>query len=509
MAPGDDHIPTLAELRQSRGRKRSPRASVPEPPPALFDLFSAEPPAPAPVPVPTPTLRAARAPLPPPEPVAPKIWTVHELVSRARGLIETTFRSISVEGEISNWRPAGSGHCYFTLNDGAAQLQIVMFRAQAIRLSFRPKDGDAVRITGSISIYESRGQLQMVADRMEQVGLGALLAATRELKERLRREGLFDRKRPLPAFPKCIGVVTSLQGAALRDIVKVCRRRHAAVNLLIYPAAVQGPRCAIEVARGIRWFSAHPERADVVLVARGGGSWEDLHGFDDEGIARAIAACALPVISGIGHATDSVIADAAADVCAPTPSAAAELVTAAHFQVEARVDRLASRVLRAGRYEILRARQRFAPLSADALLRRAQDALYRRAQRLDELEYRLDAASARNLRARHDRLTRLEMRMRRREPSAILAADRQRLATLETRLARTAGNLLQSRSARLDRASVRLDAMSPLRVLDRGYALLYSTEGKLVRQAADVHSGQTILARTARGRIRARVEYTE
>jgi exodeoxyribonuclease VII large subunit len=344
-----DEIPTLAELRGARGRRaRQPAAGSSAP--TLFDAPMDTAPAP-----PTKEARARKAAAGVAETAVaeetkvssvsePRVWSVGELVRQVRGLVERSYGQISVKGEISNWRPATSGHCYFTLKDRDAQLSIVIFRRQASLLRFQPKDGDAVRLRGQLSVYESRGQMQLVAEWMEQVGLGAMLAAVRALKERLRHEGLFDRKRPLPEFPRCIGIVTSLQGAALRDIVKVCRRRHAAVKLLIYPAAVQGARCATEVAAGVRWFSAHPKQADVVIVARGGGSWEDLHGFDDEDVARAIAACAVPVISGIGHATDTTIADAAADVCAPTPSAAAELVTAAQHQVEARVDRLHSRL---------------------------------------------------------------------------------------------------------------------------------------------------------------------
>ncbi|MEO6922500.1 MAG: exodeoxyribonuclease VII large subunit, partial [Bryocella sp.] len=195
-----------------------------------------------------------------------KVWSVGDLVRHVRGIIESNFSSVTVDGEISNWRPAGSGHCYFTLKDGSGQLSAVMFRKQASLLRFRPKDGDAVRVRGQVSVYEERGQMQVLVESMEEIGQGALLAAVQRLKERLRAEGLFERHRPLPAFPKCIGVVTSLQGAALRDIVKVCRRRHAAVNLLIYPAAVQGPRCAAEVIAGINWFSNNPQHADVVLV---------------------------------------------------------------------------------------------------------------------------------------------------------------------------------------------------------------------------------------------------
>ena len=287
--------------------------------------------------------------------------------------------------------------------------------------------------------------MQLIGESMEQVGLGALLAATRELKERLRREGLFDQKRPLPAFPRCIGLITSEQGAALRDIVKVCRRRHAAVNLLVYPVAVQGPNCAVQVAAALRWFSLHPERADVVLLARGGGSWEDLHGFDDERVARAIVACELPVVSGIGHATDSTIADAAADLCAPTPSAAAELLTAAHHRIEDQVARLANRLVRAGRFELLRARQRYARLSAEGMLRRAEMALGRRAQRLDELTFKTRGAALSRLAASQIRLRAAEVRLRENNPALRLASLRQRSASASERLQRTGPGLVAAR----------------------------------------------------------------
>jgi exodeoxyribonuclease VII large subunit len=353
--------------------------------------------------------------------------------------------------------------------------------------------------------------MQLIAETMEQQGLGALLAAVRELKERLRREGLFDRKRPLPAFPRCIGVVTSLQGAALRDIVKVCRRRHAAVNLLIYPAAVQGPRCAAEVSAGLRWFSlnakpsAHPGQVDVVIVARGGGSWEDLHGFDDEQVARAIAACTIPVIAGIGHATDSTIADAAADVCAPTPSAAAELVTAAQHRVDEQLQRLRSRLERAGSYEILRARQRLSRLSAEVVLERVRDGLGQRMQRLDELEFRAESAIQSRLRTRADRLTRLESRLRRQHPSLRLAESQRRLQALRMRLETGSSRISAVNQARLERASSRLHALSPLRVLERGYALVYGPDGRLLRSATEIAEGEDLIAQLAAGRLRARV----
>ncbi len=443
-----------------------------------------------------------------------KVWTVAGLVREVRGLIESRYARVTVEGEISNWRPAASGHCYFTLKDGAAQLSVVMFRREARLTRFKPKDGDAVRLRGQVSVYESRGQMQLIAETMELAGIGAQLAAVQELKSRLKREGVFDNKRPLPAFPRCIGVVTSLQGAALRDIVKVCKRRHAAVNLLVYPAAVQGPRCAVEIAAGVRWFSGRSgrgeaARVDVVIVARGGGSWEDLHGFDDERVARAIAACTVPVVAGIGHATDTTIADAAADVCAPTPSAAAELVTAAQHRVEDRISRLHGRVLRAGRYEMLRARQRLSRLSAEAVLRRLRDGLGRRAQRVDELEFRVHAAQERLTRMRAERLARMAARLQRQDVALRLAESQRRLESFHGRLARAGVTIAGLRRERVERVWSRAEAMSPLRVLERGYALVFGPDGKLLLSSERVAQGEAITARLARGSLRATVTAKE
>jgi exodeoxyribonuclease VII large subunit len=510
-----DDIPTLADLRRSRSKRAAPR--TPSPAPSLFDLN----PAPASDEITSADIiaeqsRALRTPSSGPTPSkrppsaqgqpAPTIYTVGELVRRIRSLVERTYGHITVEGEISNWRPAASGHCYFTLKDGEAQLSIVLFRRQAALLRFRPKDGDAVRISGQLSVYDSRGQLQLIAESMQQTGLGALLAATQALKERLRREGLFANARPLPAFPRCIGIVTSLQGAALRDIVKVCRRRHAAVNLLIYPAAVQGPRCAIEVAAGVRWFSATSERnnphsVDVVIVARGGGSWEDLHGFDDETLARTIAACSVPVITGIGHAPDSTIADAAADLCAPTPSAAAELVTAAQHGIADRLDRLRARLDRSPRYEFLRLRQRIASLSAASIVRRTRNL----AQRLDDLSFRAESTLNRNLNARTSRLAQLETRLRRQHVSLRLAAANRRLDSLQQRLRSARATPFANAHTRLNHALSQLEALSPLRVLERGYALVYGPNGNLLRNATDAPVGTPITARLANGRLRAKV----
>ncbi|MGI4828183.1 MAG: exodeoxyribonuclease VII large subunit [Janthinobacterium lividum] len=444
--------------------------------------------------------------VPPPEPEPlPRTWTVSSLVRHVRGLVEQGYGQITVEGEISNWRPAGSGHCYFTVKDTGAQLSAVLFRRQASLLRFRPSDGDAVRLHGQLSVFESRGQMQLIVEWMEQVGFGALLAAVQRLKETLRREGLFDRKRALPPFPRCIGVVTSLQGAALRDIIKVCRRRHAAVRLLIYPAAVQGPNCPAEIAAGVRWFSAHPDHAEVVLVARGGGSWEDLHGFDEESVVRAIAACTLPIITGIGHATDSTIADAAADICAPTPSAAAEMLTAAQHRVEDHIERLHGRLLRATSFELLRTQGRFAKLNAGNVLRRVQDGLNRRAQRTDELGFRSESAVRQRLRRLEMRLGTLSAKLARQNPALQLTESRRQLELLQNRLRQSSQRQTMQQRTRVDRCVTRLEALSPLRVLERGYALVYDANGHLLRDAEVVRAGEEIRARLGKGDVRARV----
>jgi exodeoxyribonuclease VII large subunit len=528
-----DDIHSLAALRRSRSTRPSRRASAAPtlfdaaPPPLSQEVTAADILAEQSRALQTPSVpgRAKSPPSPSAQgKTAPaleisdaaQVYSVAELVRRIRSLVERSYGHVTVEGEISNWRPASSGHCYFTLKDGEAQLSIVLFRRQAQLLRFRPKDGDAVRVSGSLSVYDSRGQLQLVAETMQQTGLGALLAAVQQLKDRLRREGLFANARPLPPFPRCIGVVTSLHGAALRDIVKVCRRRHAAVNLLIYPAAVQGPNCPAEVAAGVRWFSAHPQHADIVLVARGGGSWEDLHGFDHELVARAIAACSIPVITGIGHAPDSTIADAAADLAAPTPSAAAELLTSAQHNIAAHLDTLHSRHLRASRYEILRTRQRLSHLSADAVLRRTEANVARRAQHIDDLTFRAESILNRALRTRASRLNLLEARLRRQHVSLRLANDAHRLATLQQRLQTARSRPLLSAQTRLTRASTQLEALSPLRVLDRGYALIYldagdanTPSGKLLRNPADAPPGTPITAHLAKGLLRAKVTSTE
>jgi exodeoxyribonuclease VII large subunit len=454
-------------------------------------------------------------------------WSVRALVTDLRQHVEADYADLWVVGEISNCRPAPSGHVYFTLKDGEAQLPVVLFRRQAQILRFQPQDGLAVLVRGRVSVYESRGQLQLIAETLEPRGAGALQLAFTQLKVRLLAEGLFDaaRKRPLPAFPRTLGVITSTSGAVLHDIVKIVRRRHARLNLLVYPATVQGPECAASVVAGIRWFNQSPPnklsvQVDLILIARGGGSLEDLAGFNDEALARAIAASELPVVSAIGHETDFTIADFVADLRAATPSAAAELITAAQHRIEERVELLAARVRRAIRYQLMLARQRLTALSAAQMQNRLQALIGRRAQRLDDLRHRQQAAANRRLRALSNRLAALATRIQRQNPAVRLALARRRQEAATQSLRRLALSTIAARASRLDRARARLDALSPLAVLRRGYALVYIqnglengiengvSPGTLLRNATDARPGQTIRARLAQGSVSAEVKST-
>lgn len=439
--------------------------------------------------------------------VRAKTYSVRELIAELRQHVEHGYSGlISVEGEISNCRPAASGHIYFTLKDGDAQLPVVMFRSQARLSVFKPRDGVAVEVRGRISVYETRGQLQLIGEFLQPRGTGALQLAFDQLKERLRREGLFDRPRKvLPPFPHCIGIVTSPHGAALHDILQVVRRRHTRLSILIYPAVMQGARCADSVVSGVRWFNDHPDRVDLILVARGGGSFEDLNGFNHEQVARVIAASALPVISGIGHEVDSTIADFVADLRASTPSAAAELITAAQHRIEERVTALDRRVYRAGEFRLMQFRQRLERLSAEHVLARVRNNILLRARILDDLRDRLRRAQERRFMAYTARLTTLTSRLHRQDPTLRMALARRRLTSAQQRLQRVERELVARPRVRLDRLAGKLQALSPLAVLSRGYAIVYADNGSILRDADAAAIGQIIRARLASGALRASI----
>jgi exodeoxyribonuclease VII large subunit len=526
MSKSEDKPPTLASLRARRGRVRTgerPTSAPPEPElftqAGLFSKFGETAAVPDYQPGEAITIseisaRLSEAAQLKPDPMPSitterRVWSVRALVTDIRQHIETAYTDLWVEGEISNCRPAPSGHLYFTLKDGEAQLPVVLFRRQASLLRFRLADGLAVLVRGRISVYESRGQLQLIGENVEPRGAGAIQLAFEQLKAQLLGEGLFDaeRKRPLPTFPKCIGVITSPSGAVVRDIVTVIRRRHARLNLIVYPAIMQGVSSPASVGAGIRWFNTNPSLADVIVIARGGGSLEDLVGFNDEGLARAIAASEIPIVSAIGHETDFTIADCVADLRAATPSAAAELVTASQHRIDERVTALAIRVQRAGRFHLVHARQRYARLSAESVLSRLRDAVDRRGQRLDELRLRLAASVQHLLRIHARRLAPLVFRLGRQDLSVAIAATHRRLQGAEQRLRRTTTQIIHAHQTRLIRASERLEVLSPLEVLSRGYALVYTVDGKLLRSAVDTVEGELIRAYLAKGKIEAKVTH--
>jgi len=440
------------------------------------------------------------------KPAQRRIWKVSELAAEIRAEVERAFSDLWIEGEISDLRPAASGHVYFTIKDESAQLSAVLFRRQAALLRFRPENGLHILLRGRLSVFEQRGQMQVVAEHIEPMGAGSLQLAFEQVKRQLQREGLFDseRKRPLPEFPRCVGIVTSPAGAVIRDFVNIVTRRHSALRILVYPALVQGESAAAEVATGIAWFNRTGE-VDVIVIARGGGSLEDLAPFNSESLARALARSGIPVVSAIGHETDFTIADFVADLRAPTPSAAAELITAAQHKVEERLERLGQRLDRATRYALMQARERFLRLSAPAAFARMRDNLNLRQQRIDELSFRMETAWRILYQRAGQRLQHLASSVLRHDVASRLMLVGQRLHTLSTRLFRAQAALLQHRRSRLDGLERQLQSLSPLGVLNRGYALVYDESGALVRDAARIQPKQKLITRVAKGSIESSV----
>src|SRR4029077_3988290 len=320
-----------------------------------------------------------------------RVWKVRDLVSAVRSHIEREYADAWVEGEISNFRTPDSGHLYFTLKDGNAQIRVVMFRSSARLLRFRPADGLQVIVRGRVIVYEDRGELQISAEHIEPKGAGSLQLAFEQLKAKLEAEGLFaaERRKPVPTLPSRIGLVTSAQAAALRDILNVLQRRHHSVNVLIYPAQVQGDAGSHDVAAGVRFFNQH-DNVDVIIVARGGGSAEDLAAFNGAGLARTIAASEIPLISAVGHETDFTIVDFVADLRAPTPSAAAELVIRSRQEVEDHAAALQQRLARAMRYRLLMGRQALTELAQHGAFARMMEVTRQREQKLDDLSNRME-----------------------------------------------------------------------------------------------------------------------
>jgi exodeoxyribonuclease VII large subunit len=438
-----------------------------------------------------------------------RVWKVSELVGELRADIEREFSDLWIEGEICDLRPAASGHIYFTLKDDAGQISTVLFRRQASLLRFRPENGLYVLLRGKLSLYEQRGQVQIVAEHLEPMGAGSLQLAFEQVKRRLQGEGLFDaeRKKPLPAFPRCVGIITSPAGAVIRDFITVANRRHSPLQILLYPATVQGDAAAGEVARGIVYFNQTRE-VDLIVIARGGGSLEDLAPFNTESLARAIAASELPVVSAIGHETDFTIADFVADLRAPTPSAAAEMITAAQHKIDEHLTQLLERLQRAARYMVMQARERFARVSIEAALARVGDNLNRRQQRIDELCFRMEAAWRGSFQRKSQRLQALASAIQRNNAAQRIQLMRERLENLSSRLTRAQLLANQKRGQNLLSLERHLASLSPLAVLSRGYALVYDQSGVLVKNAAEVSEGEMLSTRLASGSLESRVTRT-
>jgi exodeoxyribonuclease VII large subunit len=436
-----------------------------------------------------------------------RIWTVRDLIASLRTQLEREYTDVWLEGEISNFRAHPSGHLYFTLKDENAQIRVVMFRSSARLLRFKPDNGMQVMARGRVTVYEERGELQISAEYLEPKGAGALQIAFEQLKARLEAEGLFEasRKEAIPVLPRRIGIVTSPQAAALRDILNILRRRHDTVNVLIYPAQVQGDMAANEVSAGIRWFNKD-HTVDVIIVARGGGSLEDLAAFNHEGLARVVAASKVPIISAVGHETDFTIIDFVADLRAPTPSAAAELVIRSRQDIEGQSESLRERLARAMRYRLLMARQSLTELSHHGAFARMMDELGRRQQRVDELLFRLENAERRILEQHRRRWETAAGAVRHYDVRQRLAAMHDQLDSRTAALGASFRALLLQRRSRLERLAGSLEALSPLAILERGYALVFDASGKLIKDAETVNPGDEISARLAKGEIAAVVK---
>ncbi len=435
-----------------------------------------------------------------------KTYTVAELTASIRGLLASEYGDIWVSGEISGTRMVSSGHCYFTLKDHEAQLRCVAFRAALRYLKFKPQDGVAVLARGRIDVYDARGEYQLLVEALEPQGHGALQFAFEQLKKKLAGEGLFDtaRKRPLPPLPRRIGIVSSPTGAVIRDITEILSRRFPGLHLRLYPAAVQGEGSAEAVVRALGYFSQSgwPE---VVILARGGGSLEDLWTFNEESVARAIAASQMPVISAIGHETDYTIADFVADLRAPTPSAAAELVICTREQLLEQAGGLEHKLEQVLRYRVAMAARRLHQQGverASALLHRN---IGRLGQRADDLTYRLrDRTSAllsaqrRHLEERTASLRSLDLRLR-------FASARRRAEAADAMLAQLTRLRLTRARARLGQGEAHLSQLSPLKILERGYAIVTNASGRVVKEPGQAPVDSPIRARLARGNIAARV----
>jgi len=480
-----------------------------------------------------------------------RVWKVSEITQQIGNLLEGAFQDVWIEGEVSNFRPAQSGHLYFTLKDSRSQIRCVCFRDQARLLKFRPDDGLQITLRGALGVYEPRGEYQIYVSHIEPVGLGALQLAFEQLKKQLQAEGLFDqaRKKPLPVLPHCIGVISSPAGAAIRDILRVLKRRFANLHVQLYPVRVQGDGAAGDIVAALRHFN-RVKFAEVLILARGGGSLEDLWAFNEETVARAIFESVIPVITGVGHETDFTIADFVADLRAPTPSAAAEIVVRSRQEFERHIAEYNRQLIHHIRYLLSERRHRVRDLESHRAFRQLELLLRRRRQQTDELSSAMAMGLRLRLSASHQRLTRLSAQLssfdlrsrasalRRRidhqqsqlhaELQRVVAQKRRRFNAvhlrfaaldLRARVGKLRGGcelrsselrvrmdrLLIARRRRLEAATTQLRERSPFELLKRGYAVAYDASGRVLRSPDQVETGSDISVRLAYGQLGATV----
>jgi exodeoxyribonuclease VII large subunit len=480
-----------------------------------------------------------------------RVWKVSEITQQIGNLLEGAFQDVWIEGEVSNLKPAPSGHLYFTLKDSRSQIRCVCFRDQARLLKFRPDNGLHITLRGALGVYEPRGEYQIYVSHIEPVGLGALQLAFEQLKKQLQQEGLFDqaRKKPLPVLPGCIGVISSPTGAAIRDILRVLKRRFANVHVQLYPVRVQGDGAAGDIVAALRHFN-RVKFAQVLILARGGGSLEDLWAFNEEIVARAIFESAIPVITGVGHETDFTIADFVADLRAPTPSAAAEIVLRSRQEFERHIAEYQRQLIHHVRYLLLQRKQRVRDLETHRAFRQLELLLRRRRQQSDELANALAIGLRLRLAAAGQRLTRASAQLssfdlrsranalRRRighQESQLQAALQRVVAQkrrrfndvqlrfaaldLRARVGKLRGGcelrlselrvrmdrILIARRRRVEAATLQLKERSPFQLLERGYAVAYDSSGRVLRSPDQVAVGSEISVRLARGSLDATV----
>jgi exodeoxyribonuclease VII large subunit len=435
-----------------------------------------------------------------------RVYTVSELTAGIKETLEGAFPAIWVEGEISNLRVPSSGHAYFTLKDEGAQISAVLFRSRGRRVRFEPEDGMRVLAFGALDVYAARGQYQLVVELMEPQGLGALQLAFEQLKRKLEAEGLFDegRKRKLPVYPRVIGIVTSPTGAAIRDMLNIIGRRFGDLRILIAPVRVQGDGAPAEIVQALVNLQEMVE-LDVIVVGRGGGSIEDLWAFNDEAVARAIVACRVPVISAVGHETDFTIADFVADLRAPTPSGAAELVVREKLAVVERLVDLYDRLKQAVAADVTAQRERLQFLTRRRVLTDPARPLRDLYRRLDDLQGRLRLGLRAGQRQVRHRLALLTQALNAKNPAAKISADIALLGQLRGRLLSGAAHGVQASRARFATSVGRLESLSPLAVLSRGYSVTRLPSGALVRSAAQARAGDLLEILLHQGALGARV----